>query len=389
METELIWFNASRIAEALAASDCSTMPDWYEYYHYKDKDKSEQHIFRLLDTSVATASCLINRQNIADVACSFQHTSAIPTQMLMPSLTTKLTWDEITYSRVMEIESMMRNNRQLIIRYSGGLDSTYIVCALLKYASKDLLNNTVIMLSTDSVLENPYFYKDVIVKNFKHFLNNKEESNYHLTDAVYVTGKLGDKILASDTGLKWVWENKEKAKYHYSKCKDSIVQAFYKHLHSKGAAVRYYELIDSSIVKSNLPIITAYDFFWWFSFNYAWVDYSFNTDYFYSTGNKRINNFPWFDTLDFQRWAMENIGSNLKFDLDTYDEKRVLKDFIYDIDKNEFDRKFKTKYRSDDSKTIITKHSFKLAVDANESTIISNRNTILADAMRLGIIPQQ
>lgn len=388
METKLIWFNAAKIAEALTTSGSSELPSWYDYYNYKDQDKSKEHIFKVLDTGIATATCLINRQDITDAASSFQQTTAISDSMLIPDITTTLSWEEITYARVKEFESSTTGNR-LIVRYSGGLDSTYIVCALLKYASKDLLDNTTIMLSTESILENPYFYKDVITKNFKHFLNNKEEANYQIDDAVYVTGKHGDKILATDTGLKWVWENKEKAKWHYSKCKDSIIKDFYKHLHSYEAAAKYYDLIDNSIKKSNLAINTVYDFYWWFSFNYAWIDYSFNTDYFDSVGNKRTNNFPWFDTLDFQRWSMQHVGSNLKFDLDTHDEKRVLKDFIFEIDKNEFDRKFKTKYRSDDIKPILNKHSFKLAVDANESTIISNRNTILADAMRLGLISVQ
>ena len=382
MESKLIWFNAARISEALALSSYTELPSWYEYYNYKDQD----HIFKVLDSGIASSMCLINRQNINDVSSSFQQTPAILDNMLIPELTTPLSWEEVTYARVKEIEAYLDiTGNRLIVRYSGGLDSTYILCALLKYASKDLLNNTAIMLSTESVLENPYFYKDVITKNFKNFLNNKEESNYHINDALYVTGKHGDKILATDTGLKWVWENKDKAKYHYSKCKDSIIQDFYKHLHSYEAAAKYY----NSIKQSSLAITTVYDFYWWFSFNYGWVDYSFMTEYFDSAGNKRTNNFPWFDTLDFQRWSMQNVGSNLKFDLDTCDEKRVLKDFIFEIDKNDFDRKFKTKYRSGDIKTVTTQHSFKLAVDANESTIMSNRSTILADAMRLGLIPVQ
>lgn len=390
MVEDLIWFNTAKIVEALSASNCTNLPDWYEYYNYKDRNKSKNHIFRTLDTGIATSACLINRYNIADSNSWFQQTTAISKSMMIPDLTIELSWEEITYNRVKEIESYLTGTSDtLIVRYSGGLDSTYIVCALLKYASKDLLNNTTIMLSTESILENPYFYKDVITKNFKHFLNNKEEANHQIDTALYVTGKHGDKILATDTGLKWVWENKERTKHHYRKCKDSIIQEFYKHLYEYDAAAKYYELIDNSIKQSGLPIITVYDFYWWFSFNYAWIDYSFNTDYFDRAGNKRTNNFPWFDTLDFQRWSIHHIGSNLKFDLDTHNEKKVLKDFIFDIDKNDFDRKFKTKCRSDDIKAVSNNHVFKLAVDANESTILSNRNTILADAARLGIIPHQ
>lgn len=382
VETKLVWFNALEITRALLATGKS-LPSWAEYYNYKDS--SEQHIFKLLDTGISSASCLVDRQGTGSI-----HQLAIVDHMRIPELTTMLTWDEITYNRVKEIESYLSNTgSRLVVRYSGGLDSTYIVCALIKYASKDLLDNTIIMLSTDSVIENPYFYKEVLVKTFKHFLNNKDQVNHSLSDAVYVTGKLGDKILSSDTGLKWIWENKDKSKYHYTRCKDSIVNDFYRYLHSYNAAAQYYEIIDNSIKQSNLPIVTVYDFYWWFSFNYAWVDYSYGTDYFDTAGNKRTNNFPWFDTQEFQQWAMHNVGSNLKFDLDTHDEKKVLKDFIFEIDKNEFDRKFKIKYRSNDAIGTTSKHSFKLAVDANESAILSDRNTILADAMRLGLIPVQ
>lgn len=387
VETKLTWFNAKEITKSLRVLNSSNnAPGWCDLYDYAGD--SENHIFKRLDTGgLATASCLVNRQG--STSSSIHHLSVID-RMLIPDSSTALSWDDITYKRVKEIESCLNETgSKLIVRYSGGLDSTYIVCALIKYASKDLLNNTVIMLSTDSVLENPYFYADVIVKNFRHFLNNKEESNHALQDAMYVTGKLGDKILSSDTGLKWIWENREKSKYHYSKCKDIIVKDFYRCLHSYNAAEKYYELIDSSIKQSGLPVVTVYDFYWWFSFNYAWVDYYYSSDYFDSCGNKRINNFTWFDTSDFQIWAMQHIGSDLKFDIDTQNEKKVLKDFIYDVDHNEFSRKFGIKYHSNDAVGTTNKHSFILAIDANESTIMTNRNTILADAMRLGLIPVQ
>jgi PP-loop superfamily ATP-utilizing enzyme len=47
--------------------------------------------------------------------------------------------------------------------YSGGIDSTLVIISLLKNASEEERNNITILLSENSIGENPNFYKDHIL----------------------------------------------------------------------------------------------------------------------------------------------------------------------------------------------------------------------------------
>ena len=67
----------------------------------------------------------------------------------------------------LEIKSLIHQGHKFALMYSGGIDSTLALCALIKNLNKEELSNIVICASKHSIVENPYLWKKFIWGNFK------------------------------------------------------------------------------------------------------------------------------------------------------------------------------------------------------------------------------
>ena len=92
------------------------------------------------------------------------------------------TLEEITDNRAREIaKDIVKTDKKVAVMWSGGIDSTLIIVALIKNLSPTELKNITICCNNYSIIENPIFYKN--------YINNKFST---ISSSVYVIEELID-----------------------------------------------------------------------------------------------------------------------------------------------------------------------------------------------------
>lgn len=114
----------------------------------------------------------------------------------------------------------------------------------------------------------------------------------------------------------------------------------------------YYELARENIDSTDIPVNNYYDFFWWKAFNLWWSGViiqgfsKFQKNDGYTTLETFRNNYNcWYNTTDYQLWAMNN-HLDVRYSTNVAHRKLGSKQYIYDFDRNEYYYHFKTKSAS-------------------------------------------
>lgn len=278
----------------------------------------------------------------------FNH--ALDQHFLMPKHRPSASWQEINDRRATDIE---RNAQQdVYIMWSGGIDSTNCVAAIIKNCSKEFRNNARIVCTDDSLWENPYFYRDQILPNFPHLVNGISFNvTQTIQDSLVITGGMGDRIFGGDLWSMWHRLHPD-IENSYSSHKDQIISFLNSTLKDTALSAWLYQIAENSWQHHELVIQTCYDFFWWIEFNFTWVGMYFcvlkNLP---EIGPRSLQDFKknyvmWYDTTEFQSWSLDSIGSDLKYDFANNTAKKSARDYIFDLDGNDWYRDYKVKIES-------------------------------------------
>lgn len=224
------------------------------------------------------------------------------------------TYEEIVDERAIEVLNLAKvSNRKLAVMYSGGIDSTLILCSFLRnFTDEDIKNWVVVLLSDHSVKENENFFYNYVVKKFNcassfrypYFLGNN--------DYIMLTGENADQLFGSQANDSFA------SLYTYDALHDSIkdregdVIDFFTKRVSKGRK-KYAEPLYRVLKKMNdaapIELNTVYNFFWWINFSIKWQSVYARILPFsqYPETLKLQDNYTtFFYTDDFQQWAMNN-----------------------------------------------------------------------------------
>ena len=258
------------------------------------------------------------------------------------------TYSDITDQRAIDVLNNLPDNKKLWINWSGGIDSTVPLCAILKNWSASDLERVVVGLTPTSIFENPQLYytfiKDKIkIKNSNDPINMNEYqlilgdpelfpiSKY--TDIPNVHPGLFDSSIAS--------------------CKDKFINYLSDRINKNYGVTHYEKLTESAeSVGTDYPIETLADLIWWEGFNWQWKG-RYGRDFlaFYNPENNFDqfveNNILWYSSTDYQKWSMKNKGPGETYGKDMTKIKMSQKKYIYDFDKNHFYFNFKSKFPSD------------------------------------------
>lgn len=226
----------------------------------------------------------------------------------------------------------------LYVFFSGGIDSTLVLVSLLKNATEAQKKNIVVLLSEDSITENPNFYRDHIYGKLRVESSGMFSSligGKHLL----VSGELNDQLFGSDMVGKFIFRF-DSGEIHkpYSRAKFEIF--FQEKLNDQKATTFYLDLFERLKVASPVPIETNHDYLWWINFSLKWQAV-FMRMLAYASARSVANITPdYFNTLyvpfyctdDFQIWSLNNRDKRIKDTWASY--KWVCKDIIYDFTKD-------------------------------------------------------
>lgn len=243
-------------------------------------------------------------------------------------------FDNITDSKSIELKNRLHVVDRVFLFWSGGIDSTVILSAILKNWSQAELTQLTVVCNQHSINENPNFYKKFI----EHKLNTvssdlffKNEITFN-SKSLYVSGDSGD-TMASYTELE-KFNNLFPDIYlnSYKKHSKEIIKFF----GNNETAYYSYKRIVQSLKNNNLEFDTVFDFLWWIEFNWAYPLEVFYMLWSYSLVPEHIdtksfmtqNVVNWFGDTRYQHWAMSTVGTDCRVN------KHAYKKYIYEVDKD-------------------------------------------------------
>ena len=299
----------------------------------------------------------------------------LPPEFKMPELDLGFnkTFEQVTNERAQEIKHRInKNDQHFAVMYSGGIDSTVVLSALIKNLSIKELENVVVCASSHAIVENPQFWKKFIYGKFKIIDSAKTKYDDLIEKGYFaITADEGDCIFGTALGLT-LYTNYDhyltkvssnmrprleslKGKFtdpdvHYSAYKDVILEHF-KIASNPAFAESFYNKFEKNIQTSSIKINSLHDYFWWMIFNIKYLNCSVRGAIYY---NDRVSTeyvvklgiINWFNGQDYQRWSMVNNNNGQKIIKGPATYKMAARQYIYDLDKNDWYFYFKIKLES-------------------------------------------
>lgn len=284
------------------------------------------------------------------------------------------TYEEVTDERAMDIKRGIHAGKKYAVMYSGGMDSTSVVVALLKNLTKEELKCVTICASIHSLVEYPLFWRKYIQDKFEVLDSNKYlYDDYIGMGYTPITADEGDCIFGTSIGLQLyhnydylvslqdpaVQGNLMKLKYrisdgdvHYSLFKDVIARYFAYDDTPSGLEFGrlLYAKYHRNIITSSVPVYSLHDFFWWLIFNVKYLNCSIRGAIFFNATmpfDKCVDSIEnWFNGPGFQYWSMNNNNNGLKIKKTLASYKYIQRKYIYDFTKDDWYFWYKTKLES-------------------------------------------
>jgi hypothetical protein len=231
-----------------------------------------------------------------------------------------LSFEEVSILRAKELLSL---GKPINVSWSGGLDSTYVLC-LLHYLAIDK-SQVKVYGTYNSVLESGTLFDKFIRPNFEYdiHVNTSYKSNYPLTDEVYVTGSMGNNIFYQDLNF---WQPDSWMKFK-SPCENPIYK-YAEHPYEHVLQEDNLEFLHNSIVNSPRKLESLQDLRWWIQFAFNW--HTTRSNSYVGLPQERCSNIhAFFASDEFQLWSITNNEPKTKVG-DYSDERWQMREFIKD-----------------------------------------------------------
>ena len=265
----------------------------------------------------------------------------------MPQLFAKKDFIEICYHRIRDI---VKNSDSITLLWSGGIDSTFILCLLIDMGIADQLvkeNKFRIGLNADSIKENPRLYSSIIKEKYINIVVQSDQVlNNPSKFGTILTGEMADNLVGSLTMKSCVDYYNDFSVVHEPWEKRGV-DWFVRNLSNEESKI-VREFLENIVYCSPVEIISSHELFWYLNFNLKWQAVNFRIvshcqDQ--KTGNELISRLVhFFNTIDFQEWSM---ADGHYFTGSSWSEyKMPMKKYIFNVTKDEDYFKYKTKHPS-------------------------------------------
>jgi hypothetical protein len=198
----------------------------------------------------------------------------VPDNFLVPTYKgISLSFKECCASRVKEIiHKHTQENLPIKLMYSGGIDSTAVLCAFIDYLGLEQASKKItIIMSKESIDENPVMWYNFIrpyftVENSSFSYNENDIGNW-----CYLTGELNDQLFGSD--IQQDVSNWGGNSFLNNELSQGLIVDYLE----KGRNLSRVEAeVWASVFVDNLKSCPnhgnkVWDLFWWYNFTWKWI----------------------------------------------------------------------------------------------------------------------
>lgn len=286
-----------------------------------------------------------------------------------------INFTDITDQRASELLSQAANYENVYLFWSGGIDSTVILCSILKNWSVEDLKKLIVVLNDSSIVENKHMYDSYIDGKIKTMAVEKFFSGEVLFshNSIYVDGNAGDSV----TYLQIDRFDKSYPGYYSKPWKENIdvLIKYFSEYTTEQDGIETYKRIVRSLKENNLEVETIYDFLWWMTFNWLHEKLLYNilwqyTPCFFSSGLDthqflKNNMFQWFNSDEYQDWMVATIGTNERIGDTILTNKNAFKKYIFEFNKDQEYFQYKRKEPSTPRIKTLENHIILCAIDTD------------------------
>jgi len=254
-------------------------------------------------------------------------------------------------ARATELYNIAKNSsKNIVIMWSGGIDSTLVLTAFLKNIPQQEKNIIKVMLDTASILENLDFYIKHISNQFEiiHYQTFKLTKQFFKKN-ILIHGDPGDCLFGPSISKYQYFSAQGKQfepwKNHLPKMKELLENPSILHkTYEPGFGNWYVNKITNNLEETGQAehLTSIAEWWFWTYYNFKWEFSCQRPFFFFDRGNnddvfeyemqKEYAQNTFFNTDKFQQWAYTNIKRNVK---DAKLHKREAKEYIYEFNKDE------------------------------------------------------
>lgn len=261
------------------------------------------------------------------------------------------------------IKTAKDTNRNIVVMWSGGIDSTFVLTSILKNINEADQELLTVSLTTHSISDNPNFYFKFLSNNKKIRIVNASNfsvDNEFLDKNLLLHGDPGDGVFGpSSIMYKFFSENQihlEPWRKHLKKITEQFQPTMEKDMFVQpGIGEWFTNIVTRNIEESGYAdhVSSVADWYWWTYFNFKWVGtctYPLHNGIIgkehqgiTEENHKFYADNIFFHTPEFQHWSYSNLKEIIGLDV-FKTHKLKAREYIYDFDKNfiYFSRKRKT-----------------------------------------------
>lgn len=308
---------------------------------YPDIEKFS-HLFKLYSADSST----VDRTDTIRFPLNLESLFPMPKFVEM-----KKTYEEVADSRARELlKKSDEIGGRIFLFYSGGIDSTLVVISFLKNANEEQKKRISILMTEESISENPNFYRDHIKgklevipsNNFRYLLGTKN---------LFITGEHNDQIFGADV-IGQLIRLKGDSVVHEPYNRQTLIEFYNSVSYNPELNSFYVDLFEKLASRAPVKIETNFHFLWWIHFSLKWQTVYMRIIMYVDKNNlKDITReylskhyFTFYGSDEFQLWSMNNLDKRMKDTWKTY--KWPAKDVIYKYTQDEDYRDNKTKVGS-------------------------------------------
>tara|TARA_R110002096_G_scaffold422373_2_gene628817 strand:- start:1385 stop:2464 length:1080 start_codon:yes stop_codon:yes gene_type:complete len=225
------------------------------------------------------------------------------------------------------IEESQEKGMKIQVLWSGGIDSTVALIALLKNLDPEEYSRLEVTLSLASIDEYPLFFRRHILNKLSFKLINPPISNHFGNMALIVTGEHGDQLFGSDKLLPLI--DNGLAGENYEDIWPLYLMNQFGRAKRVDMIVNYLQPL---IQACPVPIVSTFDLYWWLNFTVKWQQvsmrmaaFSFAKDL--GSLQSRVRHF--FRNDQFQQWSLKFHPQRAVTSLKDY--KLPAKEYIFDF----------------------------------------------------------